>query len=129
MYLIKSFATMQLILVLVFEIQKSLMGPFSGWDSTVSRLQGHYETVFNNMSPGIPGTHLISLRRIKNWAKLEPPSGLEPGMPGLGIQHLNHKVIAEIAMECYLFWTMAHDYNDMFTNKKRQHLDHSWIFT
>ena len=44
--------------------------------------------LFTTQSPGVTGTNLIDLERM--WFTLEPPSGFEPGMPGLGIQHSNH---------------------------------------
>ena len=40
---------------------------------------------------------LILLTSEEGWkveSTLEPPSGFEPGTPGMGIQHLNHKAIA-----------------------------------
>ena len=49
------------------------MAPFYGWGSTASRLQSHYEF------PGVPGTQMIDLGRMKGWVDLEPPSGLKPG--------------------------------------------------
>ena len=44
------------------------MVPFYGWGSTVSRLQSHNnKTVYlTTQSPGILGTHLINLRRMKD---------------------------------------------------------------
>ena len=57
-----------------------LYGPFYEWVATVSRLHSHYEgsLLVTTQFPGVPGTHL------------EPPSGIEPKTPGLGIQCPNH---------------------------------------
>ena len=47
--------------------------------------------LFTTQSPGVPGTHLIDIGRMKECDfTLEPPSGFEPGTPGLGNQHPNH---------------------------------------
>ena len=52
------------------------------------------ETLLMTKSLGILDTHLVDLRRMKGWATstltLDPPSGLEPGIHGLGIHHPNH---------------------------------------
>ena len=39
-----------------------------GWGSTVSRLQSHYEDnlLFTTQFPGVPGTNLIDLGRVKS---------------------------------------------------------------
>ena len=63
---------------LVFTL--NFMAPFYEWVATVSRLHSHYEgsLLVTTQFPGVPGTHL------------EPPSGIEPRTPGLGIQCSNH---------------------------------------
>ena len=40
--------------------------------------------------PGVPGTHFISLERMKVKSTLEPLTGFEPRSPGLEIQHFSH---------------------------------------
>ena len=74
----------------------NFMVSFYGWDSTASRLeplQGG-SLLFTTKFSEIPGTHFIDLGRMKDWVDLGPPSSFEHGNPGLGIQHLNHEVIA-----------------------------------
>ena len=34
---------------------------------------------FTTKSPGVPGTHLIDLGRMKGWLTLDPPVSLNPG--------------------------------------------------
>ena len=68
------------------------MVPFYGW---VQLPQGYRATsrrqfTFYHKSPEIPGTHLSNLRRMKTESTLEPPSSFGYGIPGLGIQCLNH---------------------------------------
>ena len=42
-------------------------------------------------SPGDPGTHFVHLGWMSQpESTLEPPSGVEPETPELGMQHLNH---------------------------------------
>ena len=44
------------------------MAPFHGWGSTISRLTEPLtgdSLLFSSQSPGIPGTHLIGLKRMK----------------------------------------------------------------
>ena len=53
------------------------MTPFYGWGSTVSRLRCHFEEA----------VYFLPLFTTK------PPSGFEYGIPGLGIQRLNHQAI------------------------------------
>ena len=45
--------------------------------------------------PGVPGTHLKDLRRMKGCVELtlESPVSFEPRSPGLEIQRLNHWAI------------------------------------
>ena len=48
--------------------EKNFMAPFYGWGSTTSRVQSHYEEVVYFLPlkfAEIPGTHLISLGRMK----------------------------------------------------------------
>ena len=45
--------------------------------------------LFTNKFPEISGTHLIELGRMKDWKILKPPSGLDHGFPGSGIERLN----------------------------------------
>ena len=68
------------------------MVPFYGWGSIVWKLKSHGgdRLLSTTKSPGVPGTHFINLRRIKDWLTLEPLSGFEPRTPGLGIQRLKH---------------------------------------
>ena len=40
--------------------------------------------------PGVPGTHLIDLVRMKDWTDFGASSGFETGTLGLKIQRLNH---------------------------------------
>ena len=47
-------------------------------------------TFYHYFLPEIPGTHLNDLDGSKAESTLEPPSGLEHGTPGLGIQRFNH---------------------------------------
>ena len=72
--------------------KKNFMAHFYGWGSTASRLeplQGG-SLLFTTKFPDIPGTHFIDLEGWKAESTLEPPSGFEPGTPGLEIQHLNY---------------------------------------
>ena len=68
------------------------MAPFYGWGSTASRLEPLRggSSLFTTKFPEISGTHFIDLGRMKGLVDLEPPSGIENGTPGLGIQRLNH---------------------------------------
>ena len=54
--------------------------------------QGYWDSLlFTTQSPGVPGAHLIDIERMKECDfTLEPPSGFEPGTPGLGNQQPNH---------------------------------------
>ena len=69
------------------------MSPFYGWGSTASRLeplQGGSLLLFTTKFPEIPGTILSTSEGWTAELTLEPPSGFEPGIPELGINHLNH---------------------------------------
>ena len=62
------------------------MAPFYRWGSIVSRLQSHYEEslFFTTQFPGIPGTHLINLKRTKGWVDLRTTQGFwnwDPWIP------------------------------------------------
>ena len=47
--------------------------------------------LFTTQLPGVPGTHLIDLGRMRECGLLwSHPAVLTPGTPGLGNQHLNH---------------------------------------
>ena len=41
------------------------MAPFYGWGSTLSRLHNHYEETVTTQFPGVYGTNLIDLGRMK----------------------------------------------------------------
>ena len=62
---------------------KNIKAHFCGWGSTVSRLQTLRSQKFLVFI-------WLTLEGWKAESTLEPPSGLEHGTPGLGIQHLNH---------------------------------------
>ena len=49
-------------------------------------------------SPGVSGTHLIHLGRMKGNSTLEPPSDFETSTPRSGNQHLNHEAIDPSSM-------------------------------
>ena len=68
------------------------MNSFYGSNSTVPRLQKHYEETvyFLQVSPEEFQVLILStLERWKTKLTLEPPSGFELGTPGLEIQYLN----------------------------------------
>ena len=71
------------------------MAPFYGWGSTASRLQSHYEF------PGVPGTQMIDLGRMKGWVDLEPPSGLKPGPLDYKIFPLTELKLYRIGIKCF----------------------------
>ena len=58
--------------------------------------------LFTTQSPGVPGTYLINIGRMKRCDfTLEPPSSFEPRTPGLGNQHPNHtKIIGKRYVKC-----------------------------
>ena len=68
------------------------MVPFYGWNSIASRLEPLWagSLLFTTKFPEVPGTHFIDLGNMKGWVDLVAPRGLEHGIPGLGIQRLNH---------------------------------------
>lgn len=49
-------------------VLKNFMTPFYGWNSAVSRVQGHWGRQFK--SQGGPGTHLIDIKRMKGCVDL-----------------------------------------------------------
>ena len=61
-------------------LKKSLMAPFYGWDSTVSRLQSHYEEIVYFLPLSFQ-KFLVLIRSIsKGWKDemtLKPSSGFE----------------------------------------------------
>ena len=67
------------------------MAAFYEWGSTVSRLQSHYEETFYFL-PLSPEDFLILIfstsKGLKANSTLEPLSGFEPEISGLGIQCL-----------------------------------------
>ena len=75
------------------------MAPFYGKGSTALRLEPLRggSLLFTTKSPEIPGTHLSTSEGWKGESTLESPSGFERGIPGLGIQRLNHYAIAPLA--------------------------------
>ena len=68
------------------------MAPFSGWDSTASRLEPLREAVYFLPLSSQKFLVLILLT-LEGWKAESKPSGFEQGTPGLGIQHLNNKII------------------------------------
>ena len=68
------------------------MAHFHGLGSTVSRLHSFYEVAVY-IVPLSPQEFLVL-----SLSTLESPCGFEPGIPGSGIQHLNHKAIAHFLM-------------------------------
>ena len=70
------------------------MVPFYGWGSTVSRLKSHYEeTVYFLPLSSKESSHILTWSTLERWkaeSTMEPPSGIEPGTPGLGIQCPDH---------------------------------------
>ena len=46
--------------------------------------------LFSTKSPGVAGAHSSTLAGWKAELTLKPPSGFEPEIPQMGIQHLNH---------------------------------------
>ena len=68
---------------------EKIIAPFYGWGSTIWRLGALWggSLLFNTKLPEILATHFINLGAEST---LEPPSGLEHGIPRLGIEHLNH---------------------------------------
>ena len=69
------------------------MAAFYGW---VQLSQGYKATARRQYTfyHSVPRSSWYSIdlpwKNEKTELTLEPPSGFEPGTPGLGIQHLNH---------------------------------------
>ena len=90
--------------------KKNLMNLFYGWvDSTVSRLQSHYDKIIYFL-PVSPQYFLVPIwptsERGKAEVTLEPPGGwFWTRHPGLGIQHSNHYAIANF---CNYFFQTKH---------------------
>ena len=60
---------LHLVLLYMWAIKKNYRVPCYGWGSTVSRLQSHYgghSSLFTTQFPGVPGTNLIDLGRVKD---------------------------------------------------------------
>ena len=57
--------------------------------SRLERLWGD-SLLFTTKFPEISSTHLIELRRMKDWKTLKPPRDFDHGFPGSGIECLNH---------------------------------------
>ena len=57
--------------------------------SRLERLWGD-SLLFTTKFLEISSTHLIELGRMKDWKNLNPPSGFDNGIPGSGIERLNH---------------------------------------
>ena len=71
-------------------LKKNFTAPFYGWGSTVSRLHSHYEETVHFLPLGPQGFRVLNWETLEGWKAeltLEPPSGFEPGTPGLEIQH------------------------------------------
>ena len=74
-----------------FTFKKKLYDPFlwMGFNFPRVTLRGD-SLLFNTRSLGLPGAHLVDLRRKMTGLTLEPPNGFEPRATEFGIQHLNH---------------------------------------
>ena len=76
--------------LLMISLIKSLWPLFMDGGSTVSRLQSYYEETFYFL-PFISQEFLVlNWSILEGWKAeltLKPPSGFEPGTPGLGINH------------------------------------------
>ena len=69
------------------------MALFYGWGSTASRLRNHYQEAVYFLSLSSQKFLVLIWSTFEGWkaeSALEPPSGFEDGIPGLGIQRLNH---------------------------------------
>ena len=69
------------------------MVPFYGWDSTASRLQGHYGEIVDFSSLRSQKFLVLIWLTQEKWndkSTSELPSGFELEPPGLGIQRLNY---------------------------------------
>ena len=69
------------------------MNPPYGWGSNVFMLQCHFERdslFFTTLFPGLSGTHLIDLGRMKDYVEHGATQWFWNCTPGMGIQHLDH---------------------------------------
>ena len=69
------------------------MAPFYEWGLTASRLYSHFEEAVYFLPLGSQKFLVLILSSSKRWkaeSTLEPPSGFEIRVPGLGSQRLNH---------------------------------------
>ena len=67
------------------------MDPFYGWDSTASRLQSHFREAIYFLPLSSQKFLAVILSTSEGWkaeSTLEPTSGFEQEVPGLGIQRL-----------------------------------------
>ena len=72
---------------------KIFMVPFYGQGSTVSRLQTHDKETVDFLPFSSQEFLVLNWSTLEGWKAeltLEPPSGFDPGIPGLGIQFPNH---------------------------------------
>ena len=69
------------------------MAPFYGWGSTILRLQSHFEETVYFLPLSLQEI-LVFMWSTSEGRKvemtLESPSGVEPGIIGLGIKRPNH---------------------------------------
>ena len=74
-----------------FTLKKKITKPFlwMRFNFLKATLRGD-SLLFNTRSLGLPGAHLVDLRRKMTGLTLEPPNGFEPRATEFGIQHLNH---------------------------------------
>ena len=65
-------------------------------------------SLFNSGSQGFLVTIWSTSEGCKTELTLEPPSGFEPGTPGLEIQHLNHQAIARLDLPIFFLYMSKH---------------------
>ena len=69
---------------------KTFMASYYEWGSTVSRINSNYNKIVYFLLQS-PQEFMVLILSIAGGEKsemtLEPPSGFDPGYPGLGIQH------------------------------------------
>ena len=84
--------------ICALELKNYFTTPFHGWGSTTWRLLSHYEEAVYFLPLSFQKFLLLVRSTSERWkaeSTLEPPSGFENGILGLGTQHLLNRLLCD----------------------------------